>query len=375
MGQAPPGVPGLPVFLAGFVLVVLTLPLPAEAQWATLRVTENVRAEPNGTVIAQLYEGTRVRVEAEDGNWSQVTVEGAVWIPSLQARGFGAFDLVVTEPDGENIRDEPQGRIAGRLGEGTLLEEVSRQPGWAQVRRTAWIWTPSLDLQAAAPPRAAPPGAGGEERTATPEEPVRGDAPSEAAPRTAPSPATEAPARATAGAEEWVRVPSSAPGILAAPEGDTLARTASGTDVRVLGRDGNWARVRVEGWMWLPGSAEEVGEEAGTDALLRGVDPAELSREPERFRGRLVEVDLQFISVERAERIRTDFQEGEPFLLTRGVEAGRGFVYVALSADRVEEVGRLTPLATIRVVGRVRTGAAALTGSPILDLMELQVLR
>jgi hypothetical protein len=372
--QSPLGVPGRLAILAAAFLLTFVHPARAEAQWATLRVAENVRAEPNGTVIAQLYEGTRVRVEGEDGNWSRVTLEGVVWIPSLQARGFGAFDLVVTEPDGENLRDEPRGRIAGRLGEGTLLEEVSREPGWARVRRTAWVWTPSLDLQGAAAPSQppAPAGTGGEERPAPPSQPAPA-VPTETGAR----PAPPSPAGATGGTavEEWVRVTPPGPGILTAPDGDTLARSAPGTDVRVLGRDGNWARVRVEGWMWLPGNVEESGEDVGADALLRGVDPGDLAREPERFRGRLVEVDLQFISVERAERIRTDFQEGEPFLLTRGMEAGRGFVYVALPADQVAEAQRLTPLATIRVVGRVRTGAAALTGSPILDLLELQVLR
>ena len=38
-----------------------------------------------------------------------------------------------------------------------------------------------------------------------------------------------------------------------------------------------------------------------------------------------------------------------------------------------QEVEALAPLERIRVVARVRTGRAGLTGSPILDLIELRV--
>jgi len=336
-------------------------------------VEENLRAEPNGTIIGQLVPGSRLRVVGSDGNWSQVTLEGAVWLSSLQARGFGAFDLVVTEPGGENLREEPRGRILGRLGEGTLLEEVSREPGWARVRRTAWIWSPSLELEAGAREEATTraPAAGAPARPpeSAPEPPAP---PSPTPPRPAPE------AEGTPAGEEWIRAGPSRPGILTAPAGDTLGLARSGADLRVLGREGNWARVRMEGWIWLPGNvgAEGMeGEDAESDVVLREVDPSQISGDPERYRGRIVELELQFISVERAERIRTDFQEGEPFLLTRSVDSGRGFVYVAVPTDRLSELQRLTPLTRIRVTGRVRTGAAALTGSPILDLMEFQVRR
>jgi hypothetical protein len=345
---------------------------PAAGQWAELRVEENVRAEPNGTIIAQLIPGSRVRVVATEGDWTRVTLEGSVWIGSLQARGFGAYDLVVSEPGGENLRAEPQGRIVGRLGEGTLLEEVSREPGWAHVRRTAWLWTPSLAFQEEAPGDLS-----GREEAARPREDV--PAPPTPAPGSppaaAPPPAAPTPTPGEAPVEEWIRVSPPGQGILAAPEGDTLALALGDADLRVLARDGNWARVRVEGWLWLPGNAAGDGQRPADDVVLRDVGPAQISDDPDRYRGRVVELELQFISVERAERIRTDFQEGEPFLLTRGTESGRGFVYVALPADRVPEAERLTPLARLRVVGRVRTGAAALTGSPILDLMDLRILR
>jgi hypothetical protein len=366
------------VLLAALLVGGLSLPAPGAGQWAQVSVEENLRAEPNGTIIGQLVPGSRLRVDGSDGNWSRVTLEGAVWLASLQARGFGAFDLVVTEPGGENLREEPRGRILGRLGEGTLLEEVSREPGWARVRRTAWIWTPSLDLETEAREGATTPAPAVEPRELPPGRPPEPDPeptppPSPTAPRPAPGGAGGTPA-----GEEWVRAGPSRPGILTAPSGDTLALARPGADLRILGREGNWARVRMEGWIWLPGNVggEAVdGEETETDVVLRDVDPLEISGDPERYHGRIVELELQFISVERAERIRTDFQEGEPFLLTRSVDSGRGFVYVAVPSNLLPELERLAPLTRIRVTGRVRTGAAALTGSPILDLMEFQVRR
>jgi hypothetical protein len=85
----------------------------------------------------------------------------------------------------------------------------------------------------------------------------------------------------------------------------------------------------------------------------------------------VVDWELQFVSQEAAERVRTDFYEGEPFLLTRATSSGRVFVYVAIPPERLAEVEGLIPLERIRVVGRIRTGAAVLTGNPILDLLEL----
>ncbi len=365
------------ILLGALLVGGLFLPAPGAGQWAQVAVEENLRAEPNGTIIGQLVPGSRLRVVGSEGNWSRVTVEGSVWLTSLQARGFGAFDLVVTESEGENLRDEPRGRILGRLWEGTLLEEVSREPGWARVRRTAWIWTPSLELEAGAREEATTRAPAAETQEPPPEQP-RPPAPGPPSPpsTTAPRPATEADGPPAG--EEWMRAGPSRPGLLTAPAGDTLARAWSGADLQVLGREGNWARVRMEGWIWLPGNVgAEPGDggQAESDVVLREADPSQISGDPERYQGRVVELELQFISVERAERIRTDFQEGEPFLLTRSVDAGRGFVYVAIPADLLPEVQRLTPLARIRVTGRVRTGAAALTGSPILDLMEFQVRR
>jgi hypothetical protein len=132
--------------------------------------------------------------------------------------------------------------------------------------------------------------------------------------------------------------------------------------------------VLVEGWVWMP-VLDLGGETIGDPTIVRGVEIRELSANFDRYRGRLVEVDLQFISLERAEQVRSDFYEGEPFLLTRALDQDRTFVYVAVPAGRLAEVQSLAPLERIRIVGRARSGAATFTGSPILDLMDLTRVR
>jgi hypothetical protein len=105
------------------------------------------------------------------------------------------------------------------------------------------------------------------------------------------------------------------------------------------------------------------------------VEVARLTADFATLRGRLVELTLQFISLERAEQVRTDFYEGEPFLLTRSLDGQRSFVYVAVPPERLSDLRALVPLETVRVVGRLRSGAAAFTGSPIVDLVEIERVR
>lgn len=301
---------------------------------ATVRVEENLRAEPQGVILGRLVPGLDLPVVEVRDQWVQVELEGWIWTQSLMASDRAGFDLSVSQAPRENLRSEPQGSIMARLLEGTLLEEVGQEPGWTRVRRIAWVWAASLDL-----------GEGG--RPSASGTPVR-----------TPPEAVD---------EGWWRSGPGGAAILAGPDGDTLAVTAAGTEVQVLDRQSNWIRVRLEGWSWAP-----QGEE--TDSVTSGaVSPAtavEVVGDPGIYRGQVVSWELQFISLEEAERARTDFYEGEPFLLTRTPAPENVFVYVAISRERLREVEGLIPLERIRVVGRIRTGAAALTGSPILDLIE-----
>jgi hypothetical protein len=301
---------------------------------ATVRVEENLRAEPQGTIIGRLMEGTALPVVRVDGNWVLVNVQGWVWTQSLQRTERQGFDLTVSAATRENLRAEPSGSIIGRLLEGALLNREEDIPGWTRVSREAWIWGESLELG--------------------------GDPGSDRAPTLPPA------------SGEWWRSGPGGASVLTGPDGDTLAQTRPGAELAVLARQGNWVRVRLEGWAWAPsgGAADSVDT-----SVVSNVTAEEVAGDPDSYRGAVVEWELQFVSREEAERVRTDFYEGEPFLLTRASAQGRVFVYVAIPPERLGEVEGLIPLERIRVVGRIRTGAAALTGNPILDLLELTRLR
>ena len=336
-----------PLLLAGGLLAATAAP-GASQDVVTLRVEENFRREPNGVVLARLGEGASLRVLGTEGNWTQVEVEGWVWLRSLQRSDDPDFDLVVSELDGENLRAGPSGSILGVLEEGALLEELGRDPAWARVARVGWIWSASLTSPVRAESEALP------TPVATPS---ASDVPS-------------GPAARTPG--NFTQTGGGGP-ILTAPDGDTLGMIGPSGDVQVLAREGSWARVRLEGWMWMPDSPTEVAADETADSEPgEVVDPDALTADPTRYAGRVVAWTIQFISLERAEAVRTDFFEGEPFLLARFGNAEGPFVYVAVPTDRLSEVEGLVPLETLAVTGRVRTGASELTGAPIIDLIDIE---
>ncbi|TVP74861.1 MAG: hypothetical protein EA352_09640 [Gemmatimonadales bacterium] len=379
---------------AHFLLVALALLLvvpPSTARGqapgtaAELLEAQNVRAEPNGTIIGRLEEGTRVSVVRRIDGWTEVRLAGSVWMESLITREEGDFDLQVVAGNGENLRSEPSGRILGRLGSGTLLMETGREPGWVRVERVAWIWSQSLGfaddtgefpvpvrIDPDPDPEPAPPA-----DTATEPDPDPGD-PDPGDPAEPDTSATPAPHESGDGADAppgAMLTLQAGQALLLRPGGiDTLAVLAGASSAEVREREGEWMRVQLEAWVPAPGRGAE-GEDAPPPPLLRGVTPTEIATSPDEYLGARVELELQFISVEAAEAIRTDFTEGEPFLLTRSAGAGQRFVYVAIDPDRVDEFRGLAPLDRIRIEGRVRAGRAALTGHPVLDLLDWERVR
>ena len=301
-------------------------------QSGTVTADENFRAQANGTLLGQLAPGTTLDILATGDDWLEFELAGWVWTQSLQVVGRGDFDLVVSAAEGENLRATPSGDVLGRLEEGTLLQEVERVSGWVRVRRRAWIWSPSVALDE-------PPGGvlGGTDVVL---------------------------------ADEWTISGEVNAAILSTPDGDTLASAVPGANLRILAREGNWARVRMDGWLWLPQGTVAEGE----TTVLTDVSFEDVVAAPLEYRGRVLQWDVQFISLERAEKIRTDFYEGEPFLLTKTGRGAGAFVYVAIPPERLPEAEGLSPLERIRVVGRVRTGAATLTGSPILELLAFSTI-
>lgn len=337
--------------LCGLLLPLVLTAGGLDAQTGIVRVArENFRAAPSGPILAEVVSDAELPLGDRRDRWREATLEGWVWAASLREEREDGHDMIVSASAGENLRTSPNGPIVARLRTGMRVDRVEDRDRWVRVRRNGWVWEPSLVVETAElTPPPVPPGTAAATATAPPSTRARAE------------PAGEFTVAGGGGST-----------VLENPGGDTLASVAPGATVQVLAREGNWARVRVEGWTFA--ASLSAGDTVG-GAVLRDVTAAELAEAPERFRGRLVEWTIQFIALQEAEQFRTDFLEGEPFMLARGPGDETGFVYVAVPPDRVEEVSRLTPLERVRVLARVRSARSSLTGAPVLDLLEVRSRR
>ncbi len=343
------------------VLLSLVLSAVAPLQGQSVRLTvpeENFRKEPvatTGNRLATVLEGTVLDLVGRQGRWNEVTLEGWIWKPSVASDSRDGFDLVVSKPGGENLRERPDAgsRRLAILERGMLLDRLASSGNWVQVRRTAWIWSESVTETSAVAASDSQPGD---------------------ADQTTPPPAADDDSETT-GADAAVGsvlpdrlvIDQSAVMLLVSPEGDTLAALNAGADLSVLDRQGEWARVRLEGWIWEPATLP-ADSAAASDSLTA----SDLRANPTQYAGRRVRWTVQYVSLERAEAVRTDFYEGEPFILARPEDRSQGFVYIAVPPELLAQVESLRPLQMIDVLGRVRTGRSALMGVPILDLLAIR---
>ncbi len=329
------------IHLAAALLLILPLGAAGQA-FRVVGEQEVFHQTADGRRLATLMRDAPVTAVGREGAWMEVTLEGWIWSGSVAPTQRGGFDLVVSAAGGENLRLEPGGEIVARLLRGFLLESVETRGQWTRVRRTGWVRAEAL---AALGGEGAEPGG---------------------APGASGSPANVAGAPSPPGAGERFAVEGPALGLRREPEGDTVAVVSSGAEVTVLERRDRWVRVRLEGW--APGS--DLVPVAPEDALM-DVSAGALRANPEQFEGRRVRWTVQFIALERAEAERTDFYEGEPFILARAPQRSDGFVYLAVPPELLEEVEGLRSLQSVDVLASVRTGRSALMGVPVLDLLAL----
>jgi len=329
----------------GSILAACLLASAVSAHAQTVQVIvpeENFRKEPvasSGNRLATILRGASVRVTESRGRWIRGSVEGWIWNESVETTDRDGFDLIVIRPEGENLRAEPEGsaRRVAVLMRGMLLDSLETQGGWMRVGREAWIWSEStIPLE------------GQVEQTVDPVD----EAPVEVQP---PPPMSDR-----------LVVGSDVAGLLLSPDGDTTAVLKEGTDLTVLAREGGWSRVRIEGWVWEPSTLPP--DSVAGDAL----NIEALRSNPQQFRGRRVEWTVQFVALQQAEPVRTDFYEGEPYFLARPPGGSRGVLYVAVPPELLPAVQKLGALQTVEIVARIRTGRSALMGVPILDLIALR---
>ena len=134
--QSSPLRSGLPASVG--ILVVLAGNLVAQS---AVPVSQNTLffKDPGGIRLGALVVGTPVVPGRASGRFVEVVLEGWIWTASTGADQREGFDLSVGAAEGENLRAAPNGAVLARAVQGTLFKRVSVRRGWTQVRRGVWI--------------------------------------------------------------------------------------------------------------------------------------------------------------------------------------------------------------------------------------------
>ncbi len=341
----------------------LTRVLEAQDDARTTRDAPFAR-DAAGRVLGTLRSGAEVSVARTRAGWTEVTLEGWMFEPSVGRDVRDGFQIGVSAAGGENLRAEPNGRVLARLRYGALLERTGARGKWVRVRRTGWVprnaVQRSVETAAAAAARREKAGEGGRGRERASVATARRDStPPDTSRPLPPSPAPSRPLE-----ESRVQVTRST-ALHAAPDAAELGTLQPGLSGRVLGRAGEWVRVQLEGWV----RAGDVGPP--TDGALVGVSAAELRAEPARYVGELVEWRLQYIAVQEADELRSELPAGQPFLLTRGPLPEPGFVYVILPRAQAEQFRTLPALQELVVHVRIRAPRTKYLTTPVVELASV----
>ncbi|HET8622191.1 MAG TPA: SH3 domain-containing protein [Gemmatimonadales bacterium] len=200
----------------------------------------------DGRVLGTLRSGADVTVRGARGGWVEVTLSGWIFERSVERNVRDGFDLGVSASGGENLRAEPNGRVLARFRTGTLLERIATRGDWIRVRRRGWVPRSAIAREvetAEAPGRRARAGAPNRRERARPAL-ARGDS---TPPDTTP-PIQLATAGTRLVEEARVQVTRST-AVHAAPDAAEMGTLQPGATGRVLGRAGEWVRVQLEGWI------------------------------------------------------------------------------------------------------------------------------
>ena len=329
---------GLAAFGAGIIALAIAVS-GVEGQTHEITVDGEIfRKTADGRALAELGRGTRVDLVRSDGAWAEIVFSG--WVPtaSLDVTTREGHDRIVTRGGGQALSTAPSGTATGRLFQGLLLDRRSEREGWTEVGRSGWVPLSSLQPVSASDRTFARP---------------------ESAPDVERPPALVSSGRRLMTGDESI-------GVRGSPDGDTVAVVRPGTPITVVERGNAWTRVRVEGW--VPSDQLVTSD---LDSAFVEISAASLRASPDDYRGVRIRWNVQFVALSYAEPERTDFYEGEPFLLARAPDPADGFVYITVPPELLDAARDLRPLQFIDVLAEVRTGRSTLMGVPVLDLLAL----
>ncbi|HEY8167037.1 MAG TPA: SH3 domain-containing protein [Gemmatimonadaceae bacterium] len=143
-----------------------------------------------------------------------------------------------------------------------------------------------------------------------------------------------------------------------------LAQVRKGATVQVIGREREWVRVRVEGWI-------RESDLVVADSALRPLSTADLRSDPAGSQGKLVRWQVEAVALRTADALRTGLNTGEPYLLALGPAPERALVYLAVPPSLLPVTRNLAPMAEVVVTARVRNGRSEPAGVPVLELQSL----
>jgi hypothetical protein len=339
--QSSPGLGWLPACVTVACLFVAP-PLTAQDQ-SEISTDTRLRKDPDGIPLVSLTAGTEVETRGARGDWHEVVIEGWIFTSSTGPTRRDGFDLVVTVPDGENLRESPNGEVVGRVRAGALLRKLETRGGWTRVTRAGWVPRQAIDPAAPADTPA----------VAMPAPPASPSSPS-AAPSSPPSPAK------LAGNGDRAAISREAT-LFASPQGGPYGTFQPGAPARVVGRSGEWVRVAVEGWV------RETDIEAASGGALAGITAAEVRSDPGRYVGQTVDWRLQVIAVQTADELRTEMPRGQKYLLTRGPLPEPGFVYVTLTEAQAAETKALPALQELTLRVKIKAARTKYLTTPVVE--------
>jgi len=154
-----------------------------------------------------------------------------------------------------------------------------------------------------------------------------------------------------------------APATAATPA-NAIGQAARGAQVEVLARERDWVRVRLEGWV-------READLIVADRSLRPLSAADIRSNPASARGKLVRWEVEAISLQAADPLRTGMRVGEPYLLALGPGTEKALVYIAVPPSLLAAARSLAPMSPITVTARIRNGRSEPAGVPVLDLQSL----
>lgn len=152
MTSAPQSSPPPSRLPACALVLLLVLSAPVDAQ-ERFRVANEVsfRKNGDGVVLGTLARGTEIILRRTDGSWAEFRLEGWIFNQSVAQTNRDGFDLSVTRR--ENLRAEPNGKVLAWAAAGALFARLEERGGWTRVRRDVWV--PRSALQSGNPPEAA----------------------------------------------------------------------------------------------------------------------------------------------------------------------------------------------------------------------------